>query len=130
MRSRSIPLAALALLIGGCGHCGSSTGWRFEVLSPPVVMSPSLVASGPAPLGTVGFGTVEHRGSQSVQLVQEGPCVTQAPARRPMSSVEPDCTLQEACDRIRALEAALRARRPETLPMPNRLPDGEKKPEE
>lgn len=123
---RVLPLLALCLMTAaGCGHCGSSTGWRFEMLSPPVVMSPSIVASGPAPLGTVGLGTVQHTESQAVQLIQQGPCVTQSVARRPAQSVAPDCqTLEEACERIRALEAAMRrAARPDMAPMPNKTPE-------
>lgn len=123
-------LAAVALCSAGCGHCGSSTGWRFEVLSPPVIMSPSLVASGPAPIGTVGFGTVEHRAGQTVQLVQDAACVSQTPIR-PMQAAAPDCTLQEACDRIRALELQLRrSAKPEMAPMPNRVEEPKKPTEE
>lgn len=130
MRRALLAIALSALPAAGCGHCGSSTGWRFEVLSPPVVMSPSLVASGPAPIGTVGFGTIEHRGSQSVQLVQEGACVSQTPIRS-MSPVNDDCaTLAQACERIRALEALVRQRRPEALPMPNKAPETPKNPGE
>lgn len=86
-------------------------------------MSPSIVQAGPAPLGTIGLGTVQHVESQAVQLIQQGPCVTQSPVQRPVQSAAPDdcATLQEACVRIRALEAALRAqRRPEMLPMPKK----------
>lgn len=124
MRNLLPALAALALASTGCGHCGSSTGWRFEVLSPPVVMSPSIVASGPAPLGTIGMGTVAHTESQAVQLVQSGPCVTQTPIAAPVRSAAIDCaTLQEACDRIRALEAQMRAQRlKEMAPMPSKEP--------
>lgn len=126
---RTLPLLALALLpaAAGCGTCGTSTGWRFEVLSPPVIMSPSMVASGPAPLGSVGLGTIEHRQSQAVQLVQDAPCVTQTPIR-PMAPAYPDCTLQDACQRIAALEAQIRAQqRRESLPMPRPMNDPEKK---
>lgn len=131
MRMKLAGIAGLVLVASGCGHCGSSTGWRFEVLAPPVVMSPSIVASGPAPLGTVGLGTIQHVESQAVQLVQQGPCVTQSPAQRPVQSAAAnDCrTLEEACERIRALEAQMRRNaRPEMTPMPNKEPAA--KPEE
>lgn len=121
MRSRLYVAALLALSCAGCGSCGAKTGWRFEVLAPPVVMSPAIVQSGAAPLGAMGLGTFEHRGASSVQLVQQGECVTQQPFR-PMQAAPADCaSLAEACDRIRALEAAMRrAARPEALPMPRR----------
>lgn len=119
MRKTLVALTGLLLGVGGCCNHGSSTGWRFEVLAPPVIMSPSIVASGAAPIGTVGLGTVQHVESQAVQLVQQGPCVTQTPVNRPMASAAPDCTLADACARIAQLEAQIRRQaRPELAPMP------------
>lgn len=110
----------------------SSAGWRFEYLKPPTIQQPLVVSSGPAPVGLVGSATYGNQ-PLNYMVPPQAPTVIIPPAPAPAtmystSRTTMDCqTLQDACDRIRVLEA----QRPtgltpkttaERLPMPGPAP--------
>ncbi len=105
-------LAGLACCQAGCmSPSCSQAGWRFEYLKPPTIAQNMVVASGPAPVGLVGtsqYGTAPMSYAVAPQappvVLQSAPAVVTAPAPMYLSPRNADCTLQDACDRIKALE--------------------------
>src|SRR4051812_46326848 len=90
-------------LFAGCGlmdgsHC--STGWRFEVIKPPVMMAPAMINSSAGttavtPIGTTGGSTdistaTQHSIRQAIIVPSTGqPSPSQSIRPLPVGPVQP-----------------------------------------
>ncbi len=120
MKKLFVGLAALGL--GGCGILNpyKSTGWRFEVLCPPLVASPGVVSESGNALGVSSIGSVPIAGPSRplAAAALPGPCDVppMGPAAGPVLAARDPCNLDELCRRMANIEKQLNA--PQQLPKP------------
>ena len=130
MRTIGVGIALLAVV--GCGHSCTSTGWEFRVGKPPSIVTPALINQlpGPSVVAPVSAFPVSAAQTSRVEFAESLAMPRAVPVApksyAPMTSgARPelkggpdwDCTLEEVCDRVKALEKRLFVG-----PMPQRMP--------
>ncbi len=119
---RVLLTAFLVAPVCGCGVLNpyKSCGFRVEFIDPPTLSAPMVVNQSGNTLGVAGVGT-----GPAVGLVRPAAGIAApSPCDPPMGPVGPrmttangaDCTLDDCCRRLEALEAKVSAR--PTLPKP------------
>ncbi len=115
-------VSLLVVFVSGCGLLNpyKSTGWRFEVLCPPLVASPGVVSESGNALGVSSIGSVPIAGPARplAAAALPGPCDVppMSPAAGPVLAARDPCNLDELCRRMAAVEQRMNA--PQQLPKP------------